>query len=434
MTGALDEPTLYDVLQVSPAAEPEVVEAAYRRLAQKYHPDVSSEPASAERMAEINAAYQVLGDAASRAEYDDAIGLYDDASPDQLQLADPVAANSMALATRRAGLATATEATVARPANWPSRIGLAAILLVGLILAAYFLSEPRSEAVDLANSQATNVALANTGLTVQVLRDDLVAAQAQRQVAESAAAQVVAAALVTREALGTATSDGARLAQTRRAALLDEATRQVALVEATSEAIATQSASEAQALVLARQAATSEALASAASREAELAQARDAASAAEARAAEANRQAEALAAEAAALEAARQAQVAAVEPAPVAPPPPQAPARAEAPVVACADSNQVEIAWIFLQPQPRGPSVEYFGQARVQNSCDHPIRIQLGFAARGADGSVVLMGQTQPLLLGPGQAGEVNDSIGFRPRADITSFDVSPSIVDARGS
>jgi DnaJ-class molecular chaperone len=32
------ERTLYEVLQVDPRAEAEIVEAAYRRLARKYHP------------------------------------------------------------------------------------------------------------------------------------------------------------------------------------------------------------------------------------------------------------------------------------------------------------------------------------------------------------------------------------------------------------
>lgn len=60
----------YRVLQIDPDAEPEVVAAAYRRLAAKYHPDVNSTPEAAERMVEINVAYDVLGDPAKRAEYD----------------------------------------------------------------------------------------------------------------------------------------------------------------------------------------------------------------------------------------------------------------------------------------------------------------------------------------------------------------------------
>ncbi|MGQ9552927.1 MAG: DnaJ domain-containing protein [Anaerolineae bacterium] len=65
-----DVPDLYKILQVDPDAEPEVVEAAYRRLALKYHPDVSTAPDAAERMRDLNMAYEVLGDAGKRARYD----------------------------------------------------------------------------------------------------------------------------------------------------------------------------------------------------------------------------------------------------------------------------------------------------------------------------------------------------------------------------
>jgi hypothetical protein len=58
------------VLQVDPSAEPEVIEAAFRRLARKYHPDVNPEPGAAVRMRELSAAYDVLRDAGRRAEYD----------------------------------------------------------------------------------------------------------------------------------------------------------------------------------------------------------------------------------------------------------------------------------------------------------------------------------------------------------------------------
>ena len=62
--------SLYDVLQVTHQAEPEVIQASYRVLARLYHPDVSRDPASAARMRELNAAYDVLRDPARRAEYD----------------------------------------------------------------------------------------------------------------------------------------------------------------------------------------------------------------------------------------------------------------------------------------------------------------------------------------------------------------------------
>lgn len=59
----------YVVLQVDPSAEPEVVRAAYRALAQKYHPDVDGGGAP-ERMVEINRAWDVLCNPETRALYD----------------------------------------------------------------------------------------------------------------------------------------------------------------------------------------------------------------------------------------------------------------------------------------------------------------------------------------------------------------------------
>lgn len=60
----------YSVLQVLPDADAEVIAAAYRSLARKYHPDHSHDPATDQRMRELNEAYEVLGDADRRREYD----------------------------------------------------------------------------------------------------------------------------------------------------------------------------------------------------------------------------------------------------------------------------------------------------------------------------------------------------------------------------
>jgi curved DNA-binding protein CbpA len=57
----------YKVLQVDPEAEPEVIEAAYRRLARKYHPDVAPGPDAQERMVRINQAWELLRDPVRRA-------------------------------------------------------------------------------------------------------------------------------------------------------------------------------------------------------------------------------------------------------------------------------------------------------------------------------------------------------------------------------
>ena len=60
----------YKILQVDHEAEDEVIQAAYRRLARKYHPDLASTPEAAERMSAINAAWELIGDPAARAAFD----------------------------------------------------------------------------------------------------------------------------------------------------------------------------------------------------------------------------------------------------------------------------------------------------------------------------------------------------------------------------
>ena len=65
------EADLYRVLQVDPSADLEVIEAAYKRLALKYHPDRNrDDPRSADQMKRINEAYRVLRSADLRAAYD----------------------------------------------------------------------------------------------------------------------------------------------------------------------------------------------------------------------------------------------------------------------------------------------------------------------------------------------------------------------------
>lgn len=64
------EPDYYTILQVNPRAEPEVIQAAYRRLAAKYHPDVNPSPEAVERMKLLNVAYEVLSDPVKRREHD----------------------------------------------------------------------------------------------------------------------------------------------------------------------------------------------------------------------------------------------------------------------------------------------------------------------------------------------------------------------------
>ena len=60
----------YEILQVHPAAHPDVIQSAYGRLAQIYRPDEDPAAYSAARMAEIDRAYAVLNDPQQRVAYD----------------------------------------------------------------------------------------------------------------------------------------------------------------------------------------------------------------------------------------------------------------------------------------------------------------------------------------------------------------------------
>jgi len=60
----------YQILGVSVHASREEIRSAYRKLVVKYHPDRNPDPKAAERIREINIAYDVLGDPARRRKYD----------------------------------------------------------------------------------------------------------------------------------------------------------------------------------------------------------------------------------------------------------------------------------------------------------------------------------------------------------------------------
>ena len=64
------EESYYELLQVSENADQEIIQAAWRRLVLRYHPDRSSDPNAAEMTQRLNDAYAILSDPARRAEYD----------------------------------------------------------------------------------------------------------------------------------------------------------------------------------------------------------------------------------------------------------------------------------------------------------------------------------------------------------------------------
>ncbi|WP_166266997.1 curved DNA-binding protein [Providencia sp. M-27] len=61
----------YSIMGVKRTDDLKTIKTAYRRLARKYHPDVSKEPDAEARFKEIAEAWAVLGDKEKRAEYDE---------------------------------------------------------------------------------------------------------------------------------------------------------------------------------------------------------------------------------------------------------------------------------------------------------------------------------------------------------------------------
>jgi len=61
----------YQILSVGEDASPKQIKTSYRKLAREFHPDINKDnPSAARRFKEINEAYETLGDANARANYD----------------------------------------------------------------------------------------------------------------------------------------------------------------------------------------------------------------------------------------------------------------------------------------------------------------------------------------------------------------------------
>lgn len=61
----------YKIMGLEPTATEQEIKTAYRRLARKYHPDISKETNAEERFKEMGEAYETLKDPKKRAQYDD---------------------------------------------------------------------------------------------------------------------------------------------------------------------------------------------------------------------------------------------------------------------------------------------------------------------------------------------------------------------------
>ena len=60
----------YSVLEITPSADTAEINAAFRRLAWRYHPDRNPAPGATHQFQDINEAHQVLSNPVRRAEYD----------------------------------------------------------------------------------------------------------------------------------------------------------------------------------------------------------------------------------------------------------------------------------------------------------------------------------------------------------------------------
>jgi len=67
----MDFQDYYKILSVAPDADSKSIKTAYRKLARKYHPDVSEHHEAEEKFKQISEAYEVLKDPQKRAQYDE---------------------------------------------------------------------------------------------------------------------------------------------------------------------------------------------------------------------------------------------------------------------------------------------------------------------------------------------------------------------------
>ena len=85
-----DHGDLYEILRLHPSAEPDIIQAARRRLTLRYHPDRNSSPEAAEVMLRVNNAYEILSDPEQRAAYDlERTGLVGGHSPSRQESTSP---------------------------------------------------------------------------------------------------------------------------------------------------------------------------------------------------------------------------------------------------------------------------------------------------------------------------------------------------------
>ncbi|MFN4140447.1 J domain-containing protein [Aestuariivirga sp.] len=125
-------PDYYAVLGVHPAAEDEVIAAAYRALAKKYHPDAGGE-VTADRFVGVQEAYEVLSNPERREAYDKARSRRENAAGTEMPPADESLRRPHQAESTRSG-----EAPAARnPDHWRQMaltLGLGILAIAATVL------------------------------------------------------------------------------------------------------------------------------------------------------------------------------------------------------------------------------------------------------------------------------------------------------------
>ena len=95
----------YAILEIMRGVDQESIEAAYRRLALLYHPDLNRSPEATRKMQEVNMAYMILRNPAKRAVYDRDHGIpavsfrYNPVQPPPRMVTDPAPGSETQLLT-----------------------------------------------------------------------------------------------------------------------------------------------------------------------------------------------------------------------------------------------------------------------------------------------------------------------------------------------
>ncbi|MBD2770954.1 DnaJ domain-containing protein [Iningainema tapete] len=96
------ENNYYETLKVNSNASQAEIKQAYRRLVKLFHPDTNQETANNDQIIQINAAYEVLGDAQSRLNYDQKLHKHQQKT-DNYRQQRTAAAQKQYQATRKTG-------------------------------------------------------------------------------------------------------------------------------------------------------------------------------------------------------------------------------------------------------------------------------------------------------------------------------------------